>query len=147
MFQRMIVAYSLPAAVLIFCWLTMGASAAYDHDVFAAYGFPFQWYAPSVISPGGYEIAVGPLIVDVCVYFLITHALLSQVSITHGVGRLLKAGLWVCAIGSLAFSAVGFEIDPHVTWWGSSSVTPPSAQVSHFISVGIQPRPLLLRVN
>jgi|ERR1700722_9970920 hypothetical protein len=45
----------LNSGLLLFCWFTMGVTAAYDSDLSTAYGFPLSWYTPSVISSGGYE--------------------------------------------------------------------------------------------
>lgn len=141
---RTLLAYSAPTSVLLFCWLTMGVSAAYDSDLITAYGFPLNWYMPSLISSTGYEIATGRLILDFAVYAVLAHlawiGLTSRVSLKRRASRILIGFLWISAVLSLSFSAVAFSIDPHLTWWNLSPRAPENAQKNHFLSVGLQPR-------
>jgi hypothetical protein len=123
----------------------MGISAAYDNDIFTAYGFPLNWYTPSIISSGGYEIAVGRLFVDLGTYwasaYLMWIALRSHVRIAPKAARIFLVLLWVSALMSLFIGLVGFSIDPHLTWWELNPPTPQTAARSYFVSVGLQPQP------
>ena len=139
-------AYSIPAALLLFCWVTMGVTTAYDKDVFTGYGFPLIWYTPSIVSSGGYEIAVGRLIVDLAAYWVVFHlvwlALMKRrTPASTAVARSFQYVLWAAALLSLLVSLAAFSIDPHVTLWQLSPAPPENAPTSHFFSVGLQPRP------
>lgn len=137
--------YSFPLFLLLFCWLTMGVSVDYDSDIFTAYGFPLNWYAPSIISSGGYEIAVVRLIVDLGTYWVLAHllckALKGRVRTPPKAARIFQFLLWLSALASLFIGVAAFSIDPHLTWWRLSPPAPENAAKSYFISLGPQPRP------
>src|ERR1700730_7163831 len=140
-------AYSIPTCLLFFCWVTIGVSATYDNDIVTAYGFPLNWYTPSMISSGSYEIAIGRLLADLGTYGLLTHliwtALTTRVRIKPTLGRILKGLLSISAVLSLFLSITAFSIDPHLTWWELRPTAPQNAPKRHFVSVGLQPRPAM----
>ncbi|HLK65623.1 MAG TPA: hypothetical protein VKU19_19430 [Bryobacteraceae bacterium] len=142
--MRAIFWYSVPTALLLFCWLTMGVSAAYDNGRVTAFGFPLSWYTPSLVSSGGYEVAAGRAIVDLAIYALLSQlvwiALAMRLSIKRGADRILKGLLWAGAVLSLLLCAGVFTLDPHVTWWTLSPPAPENAPKTYFLSVGLQPR-------
>jgi len=141
--------YSIPTFLLLFCWVTTGVSVIYDSDIVTAYGFPLNWYSPSMISSGGYEVAIGRLIADLGTYGLLTHliwtALSIRVHIAPGIGRVLKILLSLGAVLSLSVSTIAFSIDPHLTWWELRPTPPQNARKSHFVSIGLQPRPAITK--
>jgi hypothetical protein len=139
-----ILAYSIPASLLLFCWMTAGVSATYDHDVVTAFGFPLIWYTPSMISSGGYEISIGCLIADLVTYGLVTHliitALMTRVHAEPGRGLILKVLLSLGAVLSVFISITAFSIDPHLTWWELRPTAPADAPKNYFVAVGLQPQ-------
>src|ERR1700728_870349 len=137
--------YSLPLSLLLFCWLTMGVNVAYDGDIFTAYGFPLNWYTPSIISSGGYEIAMVRLIVDLGTYWVLAHlickALKGLVPTPPKAGRIFQFLLWLSALISLFIGVAAFSIDPHLTFWKLNPPAPHNAAKSYFISLGLHPQP------
>jgi|ERR1700733_10695699 len=137
--------YSSPLSLLLFCWLTMGVSVAYDSDIFTAYGFPLNWYAPSIISSGGYEIAVVRLMVDLGTYWGLAHLICKawkgRIPIPSKAARIFQFLLWFSALISLSIGVAAFSIDPHPTWWKLNPPAPQNAAKSYFISLGLQPQP------
>jgi hypothetical protein len=118
--QPSVLAYSIPASVLLFCWVTIGVSATYDVDTVAIFGCPWSWYTPSLVSSGGYEIAIGRLTADLLIYVLLVHliwmVLRNRMRHTSRWGQLFK---WLLSLGatlSLVVSLIAFSIDPHLTW-------------------------------
>lgn len=136
--------YSFPLALLLFCWLTMGVSVTYDRDIFTSYGFPLNWYSPSIISSGGYEIAVVRLIIDLGTYWvvalLICKALKGRAPIPPKAVRIFQLLLWLSALISLFIGVAAFSIDPHLTWWKLNPPAPRNAAKSYFVSLGLQPQ-------
>ena len=137
--------YSFPLSLLLFCWLTMGVNDAYDSDIFTSYGFPLNWYTPSIISSGGYEIAVVRLIVDLGTYWVLAHlickALKGRVPTPPKAARMFQFLLWLSALSSLFIGVAAFSIDPHLTWWKLNPPAPRNAAKSYFVSLGLQPQP------
>src|ERR1700689_2593469 len=105
--------YSFPLSLLLICWLTMGVSVAYDRDIFTAYGFPLNWYTPSIISSGGYEIAVARLIIDLATYWVVAHlickALKGRVPNPPKAARIFQFLLWLGALTSLFIGVAAFS--------------------------------------
>jgi len=143
--------FAVPVCLLLFCWLTVGAGASVDNGIVNLYGLPLAWYAPSLATSGGYEIAIGPMLVDLAIYGLVACGLVWVVgrwlSLVGKARRISAWGLWIAAVVSVVFSFVVFSGDAHATWWRLNSGVPDNASRSYFVSVGIQPRPLLDRTK
>jgi hypothetical protein len=141
----------MPVCLLLFCWLTVGAGASVDNGVVNLYGLPLAWYTPSLVTSGGYEIAIGPMLVDLAIYGLLAGGLVwvgaKWFSLGARARRIWGMALWIGAVGSVIFSLVVFSGDAHTTWWRLNSGVPNNASKSYFVSVGIQPRPLLDRAK
>ena len=142
-------AFAIPVCLLLFCWLTVGVSASVDNGVVALYGLPLAWYTPSLISSGGYEVAIGPMLVDLAVYGLFAYGLIAAarkwLSLDARSARIATLALWLASLGSVFLSITAFSSDSHITWWDLNSGVPPEARRSYFASLGIQPRSLMDR--
>lgn len=139
--------YSFPLSLVLFCWLTMGVTVAYDRDIFTAYGFPLNWYAPSIISSGGYEIAVVRFVIDLGTYWILAHlickALKGRVPTPPKAARIFQFLLWFSAVIFVFIGVAGFSIDPYLTCWKLNPPAPRNAATSYFVSIGLQPQPAI----
>jgi hypothetical protein len=122
-------------------------TATFDNDVLTAYGFPLNWYTPSIVSSGGYEIALGRLALDLAAYGLVVLAIGTAskglIHVNRVIGTILKTLLWGTGLISIFLCVTAFSIDPHWTWWDLSTTGSENAPKEHFMSFGLQPRPAI----
>ena len=85
-------------------------------EAMVSYGFPIAWYTPSLATSLAYEVALGPLLVDLIVYFAACGAILFLVSVSW-MGRTACALLWLAGVGSAGALALVLLLDPHFVAW------------------------------
>jgi hypothetical protein len=132
--------YAQPLGLIIFCWLTMRTVSSFSDESMTSYGFPFSWYAADSISSMAYVIAIGPLVIDLVFYVLLTYLaislLLPQSVLPSNTSRLPPAVLWLMACASLAYIFAAISIDPHFVVWKVDGYYGENAQRSYGIQFG-----------
>lgn len=110
-----------PLGLLAFFWLTMRSVVSAGGETVNHYGFPVAWYTPSSASSLAYDIAVGPMMLDVACYVVfggfvlwLAHWRPDPNRTAHTVVSIL---LWVGALASLVFTAMVIAHDPHFVAW------------------------------
>jgi hypothetical protein len=132
--------YSLPLALLAFCWLSMQTTAAYSDEATRVYGFPLSWNAPNSSSSMAFSIAIGPLLVDLALYVFLTHLILiaacRRFAPDGKAGTVISAVLWLAALASLVLVFAAISSDPVFTGWSLDSYFGSNAMRSHVFWFG-----------
>lgn len=132
--------FAVPVGLSALCWLTMRTVAAYGDESMTSYGFPFPWYAPSGASSMAFDVAIGPLIVNIVSYvsigYIVTSLIIPASMISTRGGNILSVVLWFAAFGSLALTFTGISLDPHFVNWTMDSYFSENAKRSHGFQFG-----------
>lgn len=86
-----------------------------------SYGFPLPWYTPSMATSLAYTIAVGPLLLDFFIYFVICWGLSTLVEVKRvmptNFGRVWEGLRWIGGIASVGvLSVIMFTGDQFTAW-------------------------------
>jgi hypothetical protein len=129
-----------PLSLLAFFWLTMRAVVSAGGETLSSYGFPVAWYAPSPASSLAYDIAVGPMMLDVACYVLFGGCVLRlarwRPERNRTAGAVVSILLWVGALASLVFTAIVIAHDPHFVAWTLDGYFSGHAARSHYLQFG-----------
>lgn len=119
--RRLLLSLSLPAALFVFCWLTMRTSVTSGSESLLMYGFPLPWHAPSQAGSMARDLALGPLLIDFACYLSSCHAGLlpwaGLQAVTDRTRMRMSVLLWLVAIMSAVLLALRLLSDPQWFWW------------------------------
>ncbi len=130
---------ALPLGVTLLCCVSMRTLVTAGTESMRLYGFPLAWAAPSPAASMAFEIAAGPLVVDLAVYLAIAWALLAASGLARARStprRASVAVLWVLALGALGWCALAVLTDAHVVAWTLDDYFGPGAARTHAFQFG-----------
>ena len=132
--------YALPLGATLMCWLTMRTVASFSIESMARYGFPFAWYAPDASSSMSFDVALGPLFVDLLAYVgtcqLIVSSVAARWSGSNTAARTTSVSLWLVAIASTIVMAMAIGVDTHFVGWTLDGYFGAGSTRAHGIQLG-----------
>jgi len=117
---RFVVAAVLPLALVLLSWIGMRTVVTAGSESLSLYGFPLAWVAPSGAASMAFDIAAGPLLVDLAIYLAFAAALVALAGVARASAPRARATsfvLWVVAAGSIAWCVLPLLMDPHFVAW------------------------------
>ena len=132
-------AAALPLGVTLLCWVSMRTLVTAGTESMRLYGFPLGWVAPSPAASMAFDVAAGPLVVDLLVHAAIAWGLVAASGLARAPAaprRLAIAGLWVLALGSLAYCVAPLLTDAHVVAWTLDGYFGDQATRAHALQLG-----------
>ncbi len=133
--------FSVPLAVLTFGWLSMETIASFTDEARSLYGLPLPWYAKSLVSSAGYDIALGPMLLDFLLYLAASHLLcltfLRKTMLASKKSELVGAALWLGALLTAAMFLIELKMDVQVHIWTLDHYFGDNAQRHYFFQFGL----------
>ena len=132
---------ALPLGLAAFCGVTLRTAVSFTDETLRVYGFPVPWYSASGISSMGYVIAIGPLLLDLCVYLLLALCVVAcmpqrfLIAACHS--KLLLLLLWSVAATALALTGLALSLGPDFVAWSLDSYFGAAARRSHGLQFGL----------
>ena len=132
---------ALPLGLAAFYGVTMRTVVSFTDETLRVYGFPVPWYSASGISSMGYVIAIGPLLLDLCVYLLLAFCALASLPqrflMAACRSKLLLLLLWSVAATALALTVLALSLGPEFVVWSLDSYFGAAARRSHGLQFGL----------
>ena len=137
--------FSLPIALLAFAWLSLGTTASFSDEARTLYGFPLPWYAKSQVTSLGYDVALGPMLLDFLLYLGLSHLVIHLLSFVlppkNGPKskkiRAICALLWLTALLSTALFCFALAMDVQLNLWTLDNYFGGNAQRQYFFQFGL----------
>jgi len=127
--------FGLPAGLALFCWLTMRTVTSDGGESIASYGFPLPWCAASPASSGAFDIAVGPLLLDLACQGLAGAVLAAA---WPALDRRPAAAIvaWLAAILSAGVLVFAVALDAQLVPWRLDAYFGGNALRTHALHLG-----------